>query len=309
MYQGHSSPCRKGLGRGDVVVLLVLIGATALLVIMGLTRAREQGRLTGCARNLSQIGFGLALYDRMNGHLPGTATMPPDLPPIKGPAGPLKTMLESLDLPDLTGLRDAQTPPKGQPGHLAGEVPVPGFICASDPNAIAGRHRAPVSYRASTGDSHLGDNGAFTPGRSWSLGAIEARDGLSYTAAFSERLVGRGGEGTEELASFRIDPSPLPVGGCPTPSGASGLRGDAGSSWIASDYRSTLYNHALPPNGRPSCIADDGRTAYMGASSGHVRGINLLRLDGSVSLIVPTIAPKVWRELAAISEAPGDQSP
>ena len=164
MHHRHSSPRRRGLGRGDVVVLLALIGATTLLVIMGLTRAREQGRLTGCTRNLSQIGFGLVLHDRMNGHLPGTATMPPDLPPNQGPAGPLKTLLESLDLPDLTALRDAQTPPKGQPGHVSGEVPVPGFICASDPNAIAGRLPAPVSYRASTGDSHLGDNGAFAPG-------------------------------------------------------------------------------------------------------------------------------------------------
>jgi hypothetical protein len=65
-----------------------------------------------------------------------------------------------------------------------------------------------------------------------------------------------------------------------------------------------LYNHALTPNGRPSCIADDGRTAFMGASSGHVRGINLLRLDGSVTLTLPTIAPKVWRDLAAITETP-----
>ena len=80
------------------MVLLVLIVATALLVIMGLTRAREQGRLTGCTRNLSQIGFGLALYERMNGHLPTTVTIPPDLPPSKGPPGPLKTLLESLDL-------------------------------------------------------------------------------------------------------------------------------------------------------------------------------------------------------------------
>ena len=160
-----------------------------------------------------------------------------------------------------------------------------------------------------TGDSQLGDNGEFAPGRSWSLAAIEARDGLSYTAAFSERLVGSGGEGPEDLASYRIAPSPLPTGGCPTPSGTSGLRDDAGSSWIASDYRSTLYNHALPPNGRPSCIADDGRTAYIGVSSGHVRGVNLLRLDGSVSVIVPTIAPKVWRELAAISEAQRDGTP
>ena len=42
----------------------------------------------------------------------------------------------------------------------------------------------------------------------------------------------------------------------------------------------------------------------MGASSGHVRGVNLLRLDGSVTLTVPSIAPKVWRDLAAIAESP-----
>ena len=35
----------------------------------------------------------------------------------------------------------------------------------------------------------------------------------------------------------------------------------------------------------------------MGASSGHVRGVNLLRLDGSVTLIVPSIAPKVSRRV------------
>ena len=245
----------------------------------------------------------------MNGHLPGTATMPPDLHASKGPAGPLKTMLESLDLPDLTALRDAETLPKGQPAHLPGEVPVPGFICASDPNAIAGRHRAPVSYRASTGDSHLGDNGAFAPGRSWSLAATEARDGLSYTAAFSERLVGSGGEGTENLASYRIVPAPLPTGGCTAPR-ARVVRGTMRvrpGSRVSTALPSTIMR--LTPNGRPSCIANDGRTAYIGASSGHVRGVNLLRLDGSVSLIVPTIAPKVWRELAAISDAPGDQSP
>ena len=46
-------------------------------------------------RNLSQIGFGLSLYDQMHGHLPETGTMPPGVPPIKGPAGPLKELLES----------------------------------------------------------------------------------------------------------------------------------------------------------------------------------------------------------------------
>jgi prepilin-type processing-associated H-X9-DG protein len=38
----------------------------------------------------------------------------------------------------------------------------------------------------------------------------------------------------------------------------------------------------------------------MGASSGHVRGVNLLLLDGSVSLVTPAIDPKIWKEFARI---------
>ncbi len=166
-----------------------------------------------------------------------------------------------------------------------------------------------MSYRAATGDNPRGDNGAFAPGRSWSLSAIEARDGLSYTAAFSERLVGNGGEGPDHLSMYAIVSPPLSDAGCVEASDPAAIRHEAGSSWVGSDYRSTLYNHALPPDGRPSCIASDGRSAFMGASSGHVRGVNLLRLDGSVSVTVPTIAPEVWRNLAAIGEAPQDQTP
>jgi hypothetical protein len=284
---------------------LLLIGGTGLLVLMGLSRAREGARLTRCTLNLSQIGFALALYDQMHGHLPKVETpISPDVQPSKGPPGPLKTLLQALDIPDLTELRDPKTPPRSRPGQVPGEMPVPGFFCASDPNAIARRLPAPVSYRAATGDSHRGDNGAFAPGRSWSLAAVEARDGLGYTAALSERLVGAGEDGPETPPSYRVVPPQLSDAGCPATLVATGLRNDAGASWVASDYRSTLYNHALPPNGRPSCIADDGRTAFMGASSGHVRGVNLLRLDGSVTLTLPSIAPKVWRDLAAITQSP-----
>ena len=40
--------------------------------------------------------------------------------------------------------------------------------------------------------------------------------------------------------------------------------------------------------------------AFMGLSSGHVRGVNLLLLDGSVSLVTPAIDPKIWKEFARI---------
>ena len=103
------------------------------------------------------------------------------------------------------------------------------------------------------------ENGAFRPGRKIGLKAIQDRDGLSFTAAFSERLVGDNladPPGGLQLHDPARTASPEP---CPPQSEASRWRGDAGSSWVSSDYRSTLYNHSLPPDGRSSCIDRDGR--------------------------------------------------
>ena len=84
------------------------------------------------------------------------------------------------------------------------------------------------------------------------------------------------------------------------------LRGDAGSSWLKSDWRSTLYNHALTPNAPVGCVADDGHSAFMGASSGHVSGVNVLFCDGRVRTYTPRIDPKLWREWAAFpARTPG----
>jgi len=166
---------------------------------------------------------------------------------------------------------------------------------------MAGNFPAPVSYRATTGDSSAGDNGAFAPGRVKRLRDVEAADGLSFTAAFSERLVGDNQPSHQALCNYRIVSGPLAGPGCPSGSPDSDWRGDAGWSWTWSDYRSTLYNHALPPCAHPSCLTEDGQTALMGASSGHVRGLNMLFLDGSVTVVRPTINPQVWREFARIN--------
>ncbi len=303
---GHNNPSlRAGLTLTEVLIVLALAATVFLVLLMAIPRAREQARLVGCRRNLGQIGMALALYDQFQNHLPqvGLHAGFDDQSPAAdagATAGPLRTLLESLALPDFTELTDRKKAPQPRPGEVPGETAVPGFVCQSDPSALAGRFLAPVSYRAATGDSPDGNNGPFAPGRSLALSAIEAADGLSYTAGFSERLVGDRENGIASLAAYQLVPDRVSPTGCPPPVGRSVWRGDAGSSWRIGEYRSTLYNHALVPGGRPSCIARDGQTASMGASSGHTRGVNMLRLDGSVTLVVPTINPKVWKEFAAI---------
>ena len=182
---------RSGLTLADVAVVLALIVVVGLLLLMGVSRTREQARLVGCRKNLAQIGMALALYDQMEGHLPEIGPLaPPEGAADPQSPSPLKILLETLQLPDLNEIRDRNTRPEGRPGQVPGEIRVRGFVCASDPNAMEAAFPAPISYRAVTGDNLRGDHGAFSPGPALSFAAIEARDGLSYTAAFSERLVG-----------------------------------------------------------------------------------------------------------------------
>ncbi len=294
---------RRGLTAIEFLVIFAIISIVLLFLLMALSRGREEARLLGCRNNLFHIGVALATYDQSYHCLPFIGEPAPAEPfGLDGPRspGPLRVLLESLQLPDMTELTDPEKTPPARPGQVPGDMPVPGFVCGSDPNATGASFAAPISYRAVTGDTPAGDNGAFAPGRKHSLAEIEAADGLGFTAGFAERLVGDNGQGPGRLNHYQVVPGPLSPPACPASTDPAVWRRDAGSSWRTSDYRSTLYNHALRPNGKPSCITPDGGMAFIGASSGHPRGLNLLRLDGTVTLVRISVDSKVWRELAEI---------
>jgi prepilin-type processing-associated H-X9-DG protein len=301
----RTQPCRaRGYTAVDVFVVLALVAVVALFLLMSMPRGREQARLTSCQRNLAQIGVALALYDQSQQRLPTIAAPASiDPPSSAGSPGPLKLLLETLGWSDLRGLGAAPGTLPPREGRVRGEVPIPGFVCGSDPNALAGLFPAPINYRATTGDGSRSHNGPFAPGRSINLARIEASDGSSYTAAFSERLMGDNLPFHPALWNYALVKGAIQGEGCPVGHDTDApWRGDAGRSWAFADYRSTLYNHALLPNGQPSCLTADGQMAFMGASSGHVRGVNLLMLDGSVKLVLTTVAPKIWRDYAAIGK-------
>jgi prepilin-type processing-associated H-X9-DG protein len=301
----RTRPRPGGFTAIDLLVVLFLITVFALVLLLVIPRGREQARRSACQKNLAQIGLALAIYDQTQRCLP-TIGRPAPIYPLAQDAspGPLRTLVDTFGLADFRGL-DPNAPLPRPTGPVPGEIPVPGFVCSSDPNAIAGVFRAPISYRGTTGDDQLGRNGIFTPGRRISLAEVQQGDGSSYTAAFSERLVGDNLEGHLAPWNYAAAIAPLPSQGCSLvwlENRMARWYGDAGSSWVLADYRSTLYNHALLPGAPLSCVAMDGLAAYMGASSGHVRGVNLLMLDGSVKLLSPSVNPKVWKEFAALSD-------
>lgn len=289
----NALPTRRGITAIEVLVVMVIVFLMVMVVAFALPRQRETARLVGCERNLMQIGNALALYDRMEGRLPTVPRLGTDAA-LTG--GPLKAVLEALVLPDLTKLKDATRVPKPRPGQVPGERPVSGFVCPSDRAEGA---PAPVSYRATTGETTVGTGGGFAPGRTLSLADIEAGDGRSFTAAFSERLIGTRRPDDPGLASYSLVKGPVVESGCPAAPSLS-RRDDAGSTWVEASWRSTLYNHATTPGAAPSCLADDGLSARMGASSGHLHGVNVLIFDGSVRTVSPTVALPVWKALGTV---------
>jgi hypothetical protein len=294
---GHRS--RRGLSVIEVVVVLAVLVLVVLLLVMLLPRQRESQRFAECQMNLRQFGLALAFYDHAIGHLPTV----PDLA-LRGPKtgdSPHVALLDQLGLPDFRELDETKATPGLTANLTVTEHPVAGFICPSDKNATAGLFPAPISYRATTGSAVTGHDGAFAPGRRVSITEVEAADGSGYTTAFAERLLGEN-RAIRSPNNYAVVTGPLNGPGCRPEPGAD-WRGDAGASWWSSRWSNTLYNHALRPNQWPSCVAEDARSAAMGASSGHVGRVNVLLLDGGVRPYTPNIDTKVWKGLAATHDS------
>ncbi|WP_165245924.1 DUF1559 family PulG-like putative transporter [Paludisphaera soli] len=311
----RSQASRSGLTPADVVVVFFVVLVVLLFVIMGLTRARESARLAMCQNNLAQIGKALAYYDDAYAGLPAVGVPVAIDSPIDGaPPGPLRAMLETLGVASFLGLDPdgSNLPALRAPTPEA--IPVAGFLCPSDGRAMAGLFPSPVSYRAATGGDPRGSDGPFAIGRRTTLAEVERRDGTSFTAAFAERLIGndRPVDAPENyvVAEHWFD---RPIGRvtvqAPQPLD---YRGDAGMTWRPADFRYTLYNHTSPPASPFSGVSPDGRSAAMGASSAHVRGVNMLMLDGSAKLVAPTISHEVWQAYGTIgpqTSTPSESDP
>lgn len=282
---------RNGFGAGEVVVALVLVIVVGLVVVTALPRGREQARGAVCRNNLRQIGVALSLYAKATGHYPS-------VPAAEGQgASPLEALLVELGQADFSRLDKAESLRAKRSDAPKGLRLIPGFICPSDPEVRSSRFQGPLSYRMTSGSTPNGGDGPFAPGRVVTPDEVASGDGLSFTAACSERLLGTGRDGEPSPRNYTIAGGPIGPGGCPA-SPLSALKGDAGSSWTDAGWRNSLYNHSITPNAPASCIASDGRTARIGASSGHNGLVHVLLLDGGTRSFTSTIDPEIWKSWA-----------
>ncbi len=286
---------RRAFTRFELLIVLLLMGVVLLMFLLAAPAWRENARTMDCRRNLGQIGVALAHY----------ATLHHDeLPPIEmGGQGPLAVLLQTVGDPDFRRLgSDLPTQARTDLAPVVASR-VAGLVCPSDAISVPADFPAPVSYRANTGQGTDGQDGPFAPGKTSRFPEIEELKGLSFTAAFSERLVGNG-RSVAASVNYARSPGPIAETGC-SKVPATAWRGDAGSSWLKTDWSSTLYNHARPPDQPSSCVASDDATALMGASSGHGGRVHVLLLDGSVKVYRSQVSPTIWKALGKARDGSG----
>lgn len=292
-------PISRGIGAMEVFVLATILFVVFCILMLALPRMRENSRADSCRWNLRKIGRALALNDQISGFLPELPE--PSRLGANKTSGPLALLLQDLGREDLGHLdeldkrRGRLKKPLSKPSAQRGRVA--DFICPSDSSAFEPRFQYPVNYRATTGSSAQGEGGAFALGRKSSLATLEARDGLAYTAGFSERLVGDGLDRSTSLRNYAVVSNPVSGNGSIVPT-LDSWRGDAGSDWREATWRSTLYNHSLLPNSGPSLIDRDGRSARMGTSSAHGPFVFVLFLDEHVQSVSSSVDSSVWRAFA-----------
>lgn len=321
---------RRGFTLIELLMVIGIIGTLIGLFLPAVQSAREAARRTQCLNNLHQIGLAVQLYHDANG------CFAPPLTHMRAPRSYggfysiLARMLPQLDQGPLfnavnfeigtwpTDSIDAMPPGRYLVVNAANstimETQIRLFLCPSDGGPLA---RMGNNYRGNTGvgphsvaSAHHPDsgNGLFPEVEFGPVRASHVPDGLSHTAAFSERLRGSATTGrfvperdVYEMTEgyFALDADTL-LQACRVSARPDNPKADvtSGRTWFWTGREHTLYNHAQVPNGNiPDCTygASLPRSDMATARSWHPGGVHVLMGDGSTRFVQETIAQPVWR--------------
>jgi prepilin-type processing-associated H-X9-DG protein len=249
-----------------------------------------------------------------------------------------------MDQANINNLIDFNTPPiffAGAAPPSAGSYQasisrVKTWLCVSDPahGVVPGEvslarlpdgttsstdHYAGINYLACVGSGSAGVGWGKFADSDGMFGQVaykftDIRDGLSNTVAFSESLLGPGGDAepnADSTISTDTKRQILILPGNTVPDDktcTAGAEGGAywsnarGMRWINGHYGDTTYNHYLVPNDDQwDCTNAHHNPGQVAARSNHAGGVNSLFGDGSVHFIRSGMDQNIWAALATRS--------
>ncbi len=325
----------RGFTLIELMVTIGIIAILAGLLLPAVQSARESARRSTCRNNLHQIGLALHTYHETFSCFPITVTAVPL--PGYGPnstdlfySGYYSTqtrLLPGLDqqnlfnainfsaeaIPPVTIAYHSPTAAEQAQNAINATVSRTGmavFLCPSDSGPF---RESGNNYRANVGVGVNPDVSALHPDSGNGLfseihatTAASVPDGLSHTAAFSERVQG---SGPRPMSPFRdywlirtgfVGTADHLLTACQIAARPDYSDGFVfgGDGWFWAGRDRTLYNHAQVPNGSvPDCLAGAIMIppGMATAKSFHPGGVNTLMGDGSVRFVAGSIAQEIWR--------------
>jgi prepilin-type N-terminal cleavage/methylation domain-containing protein/prepilin-type processing-associated H-X9-DG protein len=310
----------------ELLVVIAIIGILVALLLPAVQAAREAARRTQCINNLRQLGLAMHNHESAMKYFPMGEVLIRPTDPTKawtslGHSAHAR-MLPYAEDPALHDLINFQFAWNKAENEQARNTRVAMFLCPSDSDAnLRADAGAPNSYHASQGsgvlwsafplpadDANFGlqppQNGVIL--RNIKVGAKNIVDGLSHTAAFSERNMGDGDQttSTPESDTYRTgtwpDTADAALQDCLSVDVNDISRqgvSDVGNPWIRAYHSTTMYFHNNTPNGR-SCMYPPGRIMTT-ATSRHPGGVNLMLADGSARFASDSVDRLMWQALGS----------
>jgi prepilin-type N-terminal cleavage/methylation domain-containing protein/prepilin-type processing-associated H-X9-DG protein len=325
--EAHMNVTRRRGARGftliELLVVIAIIAVLIALLLPAVQAAREAARRAQCVNNLKQIGLAMHNYHQAAGSLPWG----------QGPFGWNDWSAHTFLLPYMeqsplyntinfaNGINSA-CPSCSTNGinNTSQRTTVNAFLCPSDGDKL-GNVEGHVNYAGCDGSlsvffpiNNVQPNGFFTPCPDTRVVTFaDCTDGLSNTAAFSEKVKGMESGNNDGHRDQKSPTSSISLMTQPTVlntpneaynscklldprNAAVTLEGTMtmGRYWFSGHPTQGRYNQVMTPN-TWSCgwNGDNGGGTHC-ASSRHSGGVNVLMGDGSVKFIKNSIAPATW---------------